>query len=203
MATAKLSNTQSSTRGTILQAACQVIIANGAEAMTLEAVAREAGVSKGGLLYHFPNKEALIVAMIDQLVNLRAAMIQKSLQQDDAPDTPARWTRAYIRSFANIDPQRKMLRYSLLAAMLSNPKLLEPVQKVIEDWQKQMEISGLSTERATLIRLALDGLYFAEMFGFAPPNESLRTQVLEELLELAKPTDAVVPNNKQDTAHCE
>ncbi|MBO3464007.1 TetR/AcrR family transcriptional regulator [Aetokthonos hydrillicola Thurmond2011] len=189
MAATKLSNTPCSTRKTILQAACQVIIANGAEAMTLEAVAREAGVSKGGLLYHFPNKEALIVAMMDQLVNQRATMIQQAFEEDDAPDNPGRWTRAYIRSFANVDPQRKMLRYSVLAAMLSNPKLLEPVQKVIEDWQKQMEMSGLSPERATLIRLALDGLYFAEMFGFAPPNESLRTEVIETLLELAKPTE--------------
>lgn len=189
MTATKLSNTQSSTRETILQAACQVIIANGAEAMTLEAVAREAGVSKGGLLYHFPNKEALIVAMMNQLVNQRATMIQQAFEQDDAPDTPGRWTRAYIRSFCDGDPQKKVLRYSLLAAMLSNPKLLEPLQKVIENWQKQIEMSGLSPEKATLIRLALDGLFFAEMFEFAPPDESLRTEVIEVLLQLAKPTE--------------
>jgi AcrR family transcriptional regulator len=36
--------------------------------MTLEAVAREADVSKGGLLYHFPSKEALISGMVRRLI---------------------------------------------------------------------------------------------------------------------------------------
>ena len=36
----------------------------GVAKLTLEAVAKEAGVSKGGLLYHFSNKEALIEGMI-------------------------------------------------------------------------------------------------------------------------------------------
>ncbi len=187
MAMTKKSKTQCATREIILQAACQVIIAHGAEAMTLEAVAREAGVSKGGLLYHFPNKEALIAEMMNQLVELRLSRIQQAFDQDDAPETLGRWARAYIRSFTDLNQEMFALHYSLLAAILFNPKLLAPLQQVTEDWQQQMEASGLSPERATLIRLALDGLYFANLFRFNPPNESLRTKMIEELLKLAKP----------------
>ena len=43
----------SSSREKILDAAVQVAIRDGILAMTLDAVAREAGVSKGGLIYHF------------------------------------------------------------------------------------------------------------------------------------------------------
>jgi AcrR family transcriptional regulator len=46
----------SSTRENILRAANLVVVEEGVSRMTLEAVAREAGVSKGGLLYHFPSK---------------------------------------------------------------------------------------------------------------------------------------------------
>lgn len=49
-----------SKRSSILLAASIVVKNNGVEKLTLEAVAKEAGVSKGGLLHHFPNKEALI-----------------------------------------------------------------------------------------------------------------------------------------------
>ena len=52
---AKRSST--ATRDTILSAAANLVLRKGASRMTLEAVAREAGVSKGGLLYHFPSKE--------------------------------------------------------------------------------------------------------------------------------------------------
>ncbi|MDF5728558.1 MAG: TetR/AcrR family transcriptional regulator [Rhizonema sp. PD38] len=183
----KKSKTQCATREIILQAACQVIIAHGAEAMTLEAVAREAGVSKGGLLYHFPNKEALIAEMMNQLVELRLSRIQQAFDQDDTPETVGRWVRAYIRSFTDLNQEMIALHYSLLAAILFNPKLLAPLQQVTDDWQQQMEASGLSPERVTLIRLALDGLYFANIFGFTPPNESLRTKMIEELLKLAEP----------------
>jgi AcrR family transcriptional regulator len=47
----------SNTRTNILDAACKVIIDQGAEAFTIEAVAQETGISKGGFLYHFPAKK--------------------------------------------------------------------------------------------------------------------------------------------------
>jgi AcrR family transcriptional regulator len=44
------------------------VVEEGVSGMTLEAVAREAGISKGGLLYHFPSKVALIGGMIGRLI---------------------------------------------------------------------------------------------------------------------------------------
>ncbi|MCR2379329.1 TetR/AcrR family transcriptional regulator, partial [Salmonella enterica] len=52
------------TRQKILEAASQIVQCKGVAKLTLEAVAKEAGISKGGLLYHFANKEALIEGMI-------------------------------------------------------------------------------------------------------------------------------------------
>ena len=49
---------------TIIDAAEVVVAEVGAAHMTLDAVAGKAGISKGGLLYHFPTKEALLEAMI-------------------------------------------------------------------------------------------------------------------------------------------
>ena len=51
-----------SARERILEAAERVITEVGAAHLTLDAVAQAAGVSKGGLLYHFPSKESLLVA---------------------------------------------------------------------------------------------------------------------------------------------
>ena len=56
------------TKSNLLQAARTVVAAQGSRALTLEAVALEAGVSKGGLLYHFPSKKALIAGMVGQAV---------------------------------------------------------------------------------------------------------------------------------------
>ena len=47
-------------RQLILETAKTLVLADGFNSLTLEAVAKKAGISKGGLLYHFPNKEKLI-----------------------------------------------------------------------------------------------------------------------------------------------
>lgn len=55
------------TRDRILDALEKLLLVNGVAQVTLEAVAAQAGVSKGGLLYHFPSKEALLAAMVRRL----------------------------------------------------------------------------------------------------------------------------------------
>src|SRR3954466_14733340 len=52
------------TRARLLDAASAVVRRDGAQALTLDAVAAEAGVSKGGLLYHFRSKHELLEAMV-------------------------------------------------------------------------------------------------------------------------------------------
>ena len=89
-----------STREAILRAADWVVVEEGVSGMTLEAVAREAGVSKGGLLYHFPSKEALIGGMIGRLIEGFEAALSRELRKGRGAGGGS-WTRAYARaSFA-------------------------------------------------------------------------------------------------------
>ncbi|MBT4380011.1 MAG: TetR/AcrR family transcriptional regulator, partial [Gammaproteobacteria bacterium] len=52
----------------ILEAALQVVEENGANHLTIDAVATYANFSKGGVLYHFPSKKALLSGMVDHLI---------------------------------------------------------------------------------------------------------------------------------------
>ena len=68
-------------RERILEAAERVVGDVGAARMTLDVVAQAAGVSKGGLLYHFPSKESLLGALakryvegMERLIEMRAFM---------------------------------------------------------------------------------------------------------------------------------
>jgi AcrR family transcriptional regulator len=56
---------RSATRRRLLDAAVAVVRREGPRALTLDAVAAEAGVSKGGLLYHFATKDDLVDALIE------------------------------------------------------------------------------------------------------------------------------------------
>jgi AcrR family transcriptional regulator len=169
------------TRKTILEAASRVTARDGALNLTLENVAREAGVSKGGLLYHFPNKEALISSMIDEHLSAWSQAVEHA--KDDAKGA---FTRAFVKTTVNPAELETELASGLLAAVALNPELLEPVKKHYGAWQKNIEGDGINPVTATLVRLATDGLYFAEIFDLAPPKGKLKTQLEKRLLEMTK-----------------
>jgi AcrR family transcriptional regulator len=54
-------------REKVLDAFEAILLSHGERAATLEAVAAEAGVSKGGLLYHFGSKQALMHGLLERL----------------------------------------------------------------------------------------------------------------------------------------
>jgi hypothetical protein len=53
-------------------------------------------------------------------------------------------------------------------------------------WQQQVEASGLDPALATLVRLAVDGLWFAEMHQYAPPSAERREAVVALILQLTQ-----------------
>ena len=71
------------TRAIVLDTTQQLIASEGLQALTLDRVARDAGLSKGGLLYHFSSKEQLIEALVDRVISrLQAALAQSSVARN-------------------------------------------------------------------------------------------------------------------------
>ena len=153
--------------------------------MTLGAVAREAGVSKGGLLYHFPSKEVLISGMIGRLIEGFAEALGRELAKETGSGG-GRWSRAYARASFAEDRWYLEVGGGLLAAVAEDPALLDPLRKGFADAQRWAERDGIDPAVATIVRLAADGLFFAELLGFAPPEGQLRERALEALLSLTK-----------------
>ncbi|MFD1179113.1 TetR/AcrR family transcriptional regulator [Paenibacillus puldeungensis] len=168
-----------SKRDLILKAASMIVHEEGVERLTLEAVAKKAGISKGGLLYHFPNKEELISGMIEKLSRDYVTELGERVELD--ANHHGKWTRAYVASSDQcvegvFDPST-----ALTAALFSNPQMLKSMQDEYAVIQEKLADDGIDPVRATIIRLAVDGLWFAEMFGLAPPNGELKQQVIEQL----------------------
>ncbi|HRF96958.1 MAG TPA: TetR/AcrR family transcriptional regulator, partial [Aggregatilineales bacterium] len=91
---------------------------------TLEAVAAEAKVSKGGLLYHFPNKNALIMGMIDYFLGNFEGILDISKTDD-----PREWLRGYVRSTFDMTNSQLADSRALIAAVANQPELLNRVRE--------------------------------------------------------------------------
>lgn len=166
----------------ILEAAATLINEEGVEKMTLEAVAKKAGVSKGGLLYHFPGKQELIEGLVESLTT--GFTVQLNEEAEAGGDQAGKWGRAYVRATfgSEKDEGPGSMLAALPAAMFTDPKLLDQIRVQYEEWQKQIENDGVDPVKATILRLAVDGLWYAELFRLAPPDAELRRKVQDELM---------------------
>ena len=171
------------TKRKLLEAAALVVKEKGASQLTLEAVAKQANVSKGGLLYHYPNKQALLKAMISHLNENFERAIAKQIEQSEGKIT---WLEAYVAM--SFDPQHSQIAESagMLAAIANDLSLLEPLAERYQVLQQQLEASNIDSDLANIIRLAADGLWFTELFKISPLTEEKRSQILAALLTLIK-----------------
>lgn len=72
------------TRDRILDAFEHLVIEHGERTATIAATAEQAGVSKGGLLYHFGSKDALVEGLSQRLDNLGRAEEERLARLPDA-----------------------------------------------------------------------------------------------------------------------
>jgi AcrR family transcriptional regulator len=172
------------TRARLLDAATNVILSDGVTSLTLDAVARAAEVSKGGLLYHFPSKEALIHALVEQLLASFDAQVERALDPEEPEGTPGRWTRAYVRACFATDERQRDLGATLALVISADPRLMKLVEAAFARDQRMIEADGLDPVKAALVHMAADGLSFHEVLGMPSLAEPLRSQLFDALLEL-------------------
>jgi hypothetical protein len=95
---------------------------------------------------------------------------------------PGRWLRAFVRATFGAPLPDAALTSALLTAAATSPQLLDPVREAFGRWQARAEADGIDPDLATVVRLAADGLWFADLFGAAPPQGPRRAAVEALLL---------------------
>lgn len=142
----------------LLRAAAQVVLTRGSGSLTLDAVAGEAGISKGGLLYHFPSKKALIAGMVSQaVVGFERALAAAELSGD--------WLEGFVEAtLADLDAADPLS--GVLAAIAEDPDLLRPFREAVQRWYQRAQ-TDYGVDAVSLL-LALDALWFHHRLGTWP-----------------------------------
>lgn len=173
-------------RKLILQTTKELMLKTNLQTLTLDAVAKEAGISKGGLLYHFPSKEALLGGVAEYIFEEFMLAFEEQAKQD--PVDKGRWSRALIHASQRDLEQNAALNVGIVAGSMLNPNLFSSssIAKSYQFIQQKMEQDGLPPETATIIRLAIDGLYYAELYDTGPLKPSLKEKVFQQLLSMTR-----------------
>lgn len=174
-------------RTRVLDAAEAIVAARGVPALTLDAAAREAGVSKGGLLYHFPSKEALLRGLMQRMASEMEADFEATLAE--TPPGRGHTTRAVIAWAFHNPPEREArhLRIAgvLLAAYHHDPALVDPVRALHARIRGLQAEDGLPPGRAAVVRSTADGLFMAQVFRIYMPSAEEAAAIEAELTRLA------------------
>ena len=96
------------TRNAILDATVRVFAAKGAANASLTDIAREAGVTRGAIYWHFTNKADLLNALWDEVLLLYTPLARASESRDE-PDPLGRLRELYVRFLGRLadDPRQQ------------------------------------------------------------------------------------------------
>src|SRR6195952_5474601 len=155
-----------SNRAAIVEAAHRVAERQGGADISYETTATEAGLTKAGVLYHFPSREDLVLAVVEYVAHSWEAAMLEALGCPLDEATPARRIRAYVEVAAGDDVSRA--DFAIYADALCRPAHVGPWNEVFSRW---FDLEGCSADervRLTCARLAADGLWVAKATGTMP-----------------------------------
>lgn len=171
------------TRHKILETAVAIVDTNGAAHLTIDAVAALAGLSKGGVLYHFPSKRALLEAMLALLMDTSTQRLQKLREEPSARDQLT--IGPMIKAEQEQQPKQRAMALAILAAAAEDPSLLNPARTYIADRFREAGSDTTDAQLAHMLLLAAEGIRFLDMLNLLPEDIANREHLFDRLLELA------------------
>jgi AcrR family transcriptional regulator len=172
-------------RERLLDAADRLVLETGAGHLTLDAVAKFAGVSKGGLLYHFPSKDSLLEAMLERYLNdVEAQVATRCARRGGAP-TRIEQFRERVRVLLELRPERRAAGAALLAASADKPALMAHCRRSYREFVDEIATLPGGFERAALVQLAVDGLVLGELLQLSPYTSGERSRLVKALIKAA------------------
>lgn len=164
------------TRARLLDAARRILVERGAGHLTLDAVAELAGVSKGGLLYHFPSKAALVEGLAERLREYTDANLERAAEN------------GVVRTFleTSLPHTAEAEHYwAVFSALRSGIDVSDEtralVQQVFTVWTDALVEAVEDPVLADIIRLVGDGLYLGAVLGLEPLDKAAVERVFERL----------------------
>ena len=158
----------------------RVVDAVGGADITYQSVASEAGLTKAGLIYHFPTKGALMIAVIEHVIGRWQSELQDVLAVPLAESTLAERVRAFVL-FAG-DGGVTQGEFVVFSEAVRRPELSSPWLEYLRTWFGFGD--GTDATPLLLVWLAANGLWVAEATGILTIAPAQRDALLAHLTAL-------------------
>lgn len=165
----------------ILDAAGRLALQHGAHALTLDMIAAEAGISKGGLTYTFPTKEALLSAVMDRDIVRFRTRLESSYEAQ--PEVCYSELRAFLEVGRTSHLSAEKKTGPLLAAVMHAPESLKSARSFVT-WMLGKFATGTAQGRhARMVFYAAVGVFLLQGFGLLPLPVDERAKLVEDFID--------------------
>ncbi|KKO00565.1 hypothetical protein LCGC14_0126560 [marine sediment metagenome] len=173
-----------SLRLSIFKAAEAIVSELGASQLTFASLSERTGVDEATLLSQFPDREALLSAMIEH--RLERFRVRWGAYESVLPDEPMRELKALLLSNLSESSEEKNLDSAILAAASSNPALLQTTSDDVQGLFDILAESPLGLAQASILFFSVRGYRLFEQIGICPMTDSQRTDFQEQIMRLAR-----------------
>jgi AcrR family transcriptional regulator len=168
-------------RTAVLAAAEAIVKEVGAAHLTFDELVRRSGITRGGITYHFPTKDALLAALVAHDLQRWRDCIADKRRRHDGPNADL---LAYLDSGSEPDEETARLCAGLLGATSTQKSLDDPWRDHFAAHWRTVRASG-DPALAAVLTLAVEGLFWMEVSGLQPWTADERARLVERLLAMA------------------
>ncbi|WP_029002880.1 TetR/AcrR family transcriptional regulator [Azorhizobium doebereinerae] len=176
-------NTRSErSRKAILDAALTIIARDGPGRLTLDAIARESGISKGGLMHQFRTKEAVLKALLEHQI-AHFDVFSKAYQSGPGAKHPEQVLASQIVTIRETTSDPHSVFFAILGALAQDPGLLSISRERSAERVEGIKAEAADPDLALLRWSAALGLALTTMLGMSPLSPADRDRLFARLLD--------------------
>ncbi|MGB3601937.1 TetR/AcrR family transcriptional regulator [Gordonia sp. (in: high G+C Gram-positive bacteria)] len=158
------------TRERLLAAAVELLAARGWAATTVARVAEDAGVSRGAAQHHFPTREALFTAVIEEMYETMIAQAAQLIEDlPEGPDRVGVVVNQAVSIYTGTPFKAALQVWSAAASDEALGDVIRPLEAKLGRAAHKLVVAGLDPDgtRPQAYRLAQITLDLARGFGLA------------------------------------
>lgn len=168
-------------RNKVLDAAEAIVAQSGAAGLSIDAVARAAGITKGGVQYCFGTKEKLIEAMIQRWGEAFETEVRGHAGEDASP---AAIIRGHLLATRDADDAEHSRSAVMMTALLQSPEQVAATRRWYNARLSGLDLETPKDRKAALALLAGEGAFLLKAFGLVDLDQKQWETLFAEILAL-------------------
>ncbi|SAL47196.1 TetR family transcriptional regulator [Caballeronia udeis] len=180
-------------RAAAIQAALTIVCRDGPGQLTFDAISRESGISKGGLMHQFQTKGNVLKALLEHRTEYFENFSRDYLAKID-PEEPSPTLLSQIATTRESMAQQNPVGHAILAALVEDPSLMTSIREADAKRIKRIKAEATDPDLALLRLEAARGLALSALLGLCPLSDKERGRLFDRLLDERQwPSSAEAP----------